>query len=106
MTSTATEFQRLLGRFVLFLAGVWVLVLIAGITGSFRGASIPLMNWAIILVPGCAFVPATYYAVKLQMPKTSGEEVKALWPKAAGYGVAGIALLISAGYSLYRMGQA
>ena len=48
----ATEFQRLLGRFVLLLAGVWFIVLIAGAAGIFRGVSIPILNWAIILRPG------------------------------------------------------
>lgn len=102
-TSAATEMRRWVGKVVLFLAFTWVVVLIAGVSGALRGADLPLLNIAIALVPGCAFVPAAYYSVQLHRVDDRGT-LDRLWPKAVIYGVAGMILLFGGAYGLYRMG--
>jgi hypothetical protein len=104
VTGAAIEGRRIVGKFVLLLAGAWLVVLLAGIGGIINGAAIPWENWGIILIPGCAFVPATYFAVKLHMT-TDPEQLKQFLQKAVIYGLAGLVLLIGAGYSLSQMEQ-
>ncbi|MCO8272868.1 hypothetical protein M1L60_19930 [Actinoplanes sp. TRM 88003] len=101
----ATEMRRWVGKFVLFLAFVWVVVLIAGIAGAFQGAEFPLLNVLVALIPGCAFVPASYFS--LQLHRTDDKAVlDRIWPKALVYGIAGMVLLIGGAYGLYEMGRA
>lgn len=101
MSVTAgTEMRRWVGSLVLFLTFVWVIVLIVGVAGAFHGADIPLLNIAIALLPGCAFVPAAYYSVRLHRSDDKAT-IDRLWPKALVYGIAGMVLLIGGAYGLY-----
>jgi hypothetical protein len=104
MAAAAAEMRRWVGKLVLFLAGCWVVVLVAGIAGALRGASLDPVNFLVALIPGCAFVPAAYFATRLHTTSEPGE-LDRLWPKTLGYGLAGLVLLIGSGYGLYRMGQ-
>ena len=96
------ELRRIVGKLVLLLAGAWVLVLVGGIGGAARGASLPAFNLAIFLTPGCAFVPATFYAIKLHTT-TDPELSRQYMSKTLIYGVAGLVLLLVAMYGLFRM---
>lgn len=104
MTSEALEVRRLVGKVVLFFVLCWVVVLIAGVAGAARGASFELLNVVLAILPGCAFVPAGYFAVRLHTT-TDPEQVGRIWPKALLYGTAGLVLLIGAAYAIYAGGQ-
>ncbi|NMO55204.1 hypothetical protein HH310_28970 [Actinoplanes sp. TBRC 11911] len=104
MTGEALEVRRLVGKVVLFLVLCWVVVLIAGVAGAAGGASFDPLNVALAVLPGCAFVPAAYFAVRLH---TTTDPVQAgrLWPKTLVCGAAGVLLLAGAAYALYAGGQ-
>ena len=104
MTETALAMRRWVGKVVLFLTLCWVVVLIAGIAGAAQGATFKPLNVAFALIPGCAFVPAAYYAVRLHT-RSDAEYVNSIWPKALVFGVAGLVLLFGASYAIYAGGQ-
>jgi hypothetical protein len=90
-----TELRRVVGKLGLFVAGCYALLLVAGVAVLVQGETdIPLINLVTVLVPGSAFVPAAYYGVKLHTT-SDPEQMRALWPKCAVYGVAGVVLLIA-----------
>ena len=105
MTDSAVGARRLVGKVVFFLALCWLVVLIAGVAGAVRGASLDPFNFAIMLIPGCAFAPAAHFAIKLHTT-ANPERLNQLWLKALIYGGAGLVLLFGAGYGLYQAGQA
>lgn len=102
MPGAAVELRRLVGKLVLFLAGCWLIVLVSGVAGALRGASVEPLYFAFLLIPGCAFVPAAYYAVGLHRT-ADPVQLDRIWPKAIVYGVAGLILLFGAGYDLRIM---
>lgn len=103
MTGEALEVRRLVGKVVLFLVLCWVVVLIAGVAGAAQGASFEPLNVVLAILPGCAFVPAAYFAVRLHTT-TNPAQVSRLWPKTLVYGTAGVLLLIGAAYAIYAGG--
>lgn len=104
MTQTAIGGRRLVGKFVLFLVLCWVVVLISGVAGAFRGASFEALNVVLAILPGLAFVPAAYFAVRLHMTADPGQ-VNRLWPRSLILGIAGLVLLFGAAYGIYQAGQ-
>jgi hypothetical protein len=104
VTQTAVEVRRLVGKVVLFLVLCWVVVLIAGVAGAARGASFEPLNVVLAILPGCAFVPAAYFAIRMHTTSDPAELGK-LWPKTLVYGAAGVLLLVGAAYALYAGGQ-
>jgi hypothetical protein len=104
VAQTAIEARRLVGKIVLFLVLCWVVVLIAGVAATVRGVSFEPLNIAMALIPGCAFVPAGYFAVRLHLTSDAAQ-LSQIWPKTLVYGVAGLVLLVGAAYALYQMGQ-
>jgi hypothetical protein len=79
-----------------------MVVLGAAVAAFLRGVSVEPLNFAIMLVPGCAFAPASYFAIGL-FRTTDPAQLNKLAPKAIVYGVSGLALLISTGYVLCEM---
>jgi len=104
VTETAVQGRRLIGKLILFLTGCWLLVLAAAVVGALRGASVEPLNFALMLIPGCAFVPAAYFAIGL-FRTTDPAQLNKLVPKAIVYGVSGLALLFSTAYALYQMSR-
>jgi hypothetical protein len=104
VTDPAIEAWRLVGKFVLFLALCWLMVLVAGVAGAVRGPRLDPLAFAMFLIPGCALLPGAYYAIKLHR-SADPREVNRFWPAAVVYGVAGLVLLIGTGYALYAMGR-
>lgn len=87
---------------MLFLTGCWLVVLVAGVAGALRGATADPLNFAIMLIPGCALLPATNFAVGM-LRTTDPQRMGRLWPKTVVFAVAGLVLLVGAGYGLYQM---
>jgi hypothetical protein len=104
VTQAAIEMRRFVGKVVLFLTLCWVVVLISGVAGAVRGASVEPLNVVAALLPGCTFVPAAYFAVRLHTT-SDPERLDQIWPKTLVYGVAGLVLLFGAAYAIYRMDQ-
>jgi hypothetical protein len=104
VTQTADDMRRLAGKFVLFFAGCWLLVVFGAVLGLTRGDSFPPLNWIFILLPGTAFVPAVYFAVKLHLIKDPAL-LRAWWPKTLVYGGAGLVLLFGGAYALFQSGN-
>jgi hypothetical protein len=83
--------RRVIAKLVLFLAGVWVLFLAKGSTEPFDPIRLPLY-----LIPGCAFVPAAWYAIRLHRHDHSTRS----WNLLVVYAVAGVVLMIASGAGL------
>jgi hypothetical protein len=87
--------QRLVGKFTLFFALIYLQILIAVVFVAFRGGSRPLVVWLLLLVPMIAFVPAVVDAINLHRTKEQ-EKLGRLWRRCGLLGVGGMALLIAA----------
>src|SRR5690242_17743270 len=94
--------RRLAGKFALFLAGVYGLVVVGAITQLVRGVGHSVWFWSFLVVPAAAFGPAVLAAVRLH--RTEEPSVVArLWRESLLYGVAGTALLVAAAVAVHRM---
>jgi len=103
VTQPATEMRRLVGKFALLFAFIYVLVLMAGVFRAVRGPELPALGWVLFLLPGAAFVPAVMDAVRLH--RTSDpERMTALWRRCALYSVIGVVLVVSTVASISKMG--
>ncbi|MDI6098176.1 hypothetical protein QLQ12_06110 [Actinoplanes sp. NEAU-A12] len=87
--------QRLVGKFSLFFALIYVQILIAAVVVAFRDGLQPLAVWLLLLVPMAAFVPAAVDAVKLHRTREP-ERLRHLWRRCGLLGVSGMALLMVA----------
>jgi hypothetical protein len=75
----ALRLRKLVGKFVLLLAGVWFMILIAvGVALAQGNVKIPALNIATVLLPGCALVPGAYLSVKF-LRSESAEQINNLW---------------------------
>jgi hypothetical protein len=94
--------QRLVGKFALLFAFVYVLVLLGGVVALVRGTSLPVLSWALMLVPAAAFVPSVVDAVRLHQTSDPGR-MRELWRRCALYSVIGVVLLAATAVILNRM---
>jgi hypothetical protein len=94
--------RRLVGKFALLFAFVYVLVLLGGVIALVRGTSLPLISWALILLPAAAFVPSVVDAVRLHQT-SDPDRLRELWRRCALYSVIGIVLLVATAIVLDRM---
>lgn len=85
--------QRLVGKFSLLFALIYVQILIAAVVVAFRDGLQPLVVWLLLLVPMLAFAPATVDAVKLHRTREP-ESLRRLWRRCGLLGVSGMALLV------------
>jgi hypothetical protein len=98
----ATELRRLVGKFALLFAFIYLLVLMAGAFRAARGPELPAIGWVLFLLPGAAFVPAVMDAVRLH--RTSDpERMTALWRRCALYSVVGVVLVIATVVSISKI---
>jgi hypothetical protein len=94
VTEPAIAMRRLVGKFALLLAFVYILVLFGGVVGLVQDTSVPAITWPLILLPAPAFVVAVRDAVRLHR-STEPERMKALWRRCALFTVIGLVLLIA-----------
>jgi hypothetical protein len=93
--------QRLVGKFALLFAFVYLLTLIAAVM-YFVQHGFDVLRMALIVVPGCAVVPAVFYAVRLHLA-SEPKRLADLWRRCAVYAVSGLVLTISAALTFGRM---
>lgn len=104
VTQPATELRRLVGKFALLSAFIYLLYLMVGVIRAIRGPALPAEGWPLFLLPGAVFVPAVVYAVRLH--RTSDpERLKALWPRCAVYTIAGVVLIVAGSIAISKMGS-
>lgn len=104
MDDPALQLRKVVGKFVLLLAGVWAMLLIAAVALLPRdnGVGLPGMNWMMAVLPGCALVPGAYVSMRL-LRTDEPDRISELWIQAAIYGVAGVAIGISSVVALVKM---
>jgi len=92
----ALRLRKVIGKFVLLLAGVWVMILIASIASAAQPGSVdvPVFNWVMALGPGFALVPGAYVSLKL-LRSHDAEEIKSRSVMSAIYGAAGLVIGIA-----------
>ncbi|WP_345631335.1 hypothetical protein [Rugosimonospora acidiphila] len=96
------EMRRLVGKFALLLAFVYILVLVGGVVTLAGRTSVPVITWPLILIPGAAFVPAAIDAVRLHRT-TDSYRTTALWRRCALYTAIGLVLLIADAIALNQV---
>jgi hypothetical protein len=97
----AVELQRLVGKFALLFAFIYLLTLIAAVM-HFAQYGFELLRLALIVVPGCAGVPAAFYGVRLHLT-SEPTRLADLWRRCAVYAVSGLALTTYAAIAFGRM---
>jgi hypothetical protein len=87
----ALRLRKVVGKFVLLLAGVWVMVLIASMVSATQPGSVdvPVFNWVMAVGPGFALLPGAYASVKL-LRSQDADEIKSRSVMSAIYGAAGL----------------
>jgi hypothetical protein len=103
MTQPATELRRLVGKFALLFAFIYLLFLMTGVFRAIRGPSLPVEGWPLFLIPGGAFVPAVVNAVRLHRTSDS-DRLKTMWPRCAAYTVAGMVLIVAGTIAIGKIG--
>ncbi|AGZ41111.1 hypothetical protein [Actinoplanes friuliensis] len=95
MRDPAVELRRVVGKFALLLAFVYVLALVAGVTALFKGTSMAVLGLVILLLPAAAFGVSVRDAVRLHRTSDPAR-MKVLWPRCALWAGVGSGLLIVA----------
>ena len=103
MDDSAIRLRRLVGKFVLLLASVWLMILIAVVVALAQGdVEIPALNWVTVLLPGCALVPGAYLSIKL-LRSQKIEQINDLWVRSGIYGAFGLLIGIVAFVELVQV---
>lgn len=102
MRDPAVELRRLVGKFALLLAFVYVLALVAGVVSLVRGTSTSALGFVFLLLPAIAFAVSVQSAVELHQTSDPGR-MKSLWPRCALYAAIGLGVLIAAVVIIDRM---
>jgi hypothetical protein len=100
----AVTLRKVVGKFVLLFAGVWLALLFAVVVAAVDGGgpTIPLINWGTLLLPGCALVPGAVVSLRLLRAQEI-DRIKELWVKSALYGVAGLVIGIGSVIALVQV---
>jgi hypothetical protein len=94
-TRETMEMRRLVGKFALFFAFIYFLVLVGGVITLAQHVHTSWLTWPLIIAPAAAFGPAVADAIRLH--RTSDpERTKALWRRCGRLTLIGVALLIAA----------
>ncbi|MBB2940536.1 putative membrane protein [Actinoplanes lutulentus] len=93
-TEAKIEFQRLVGKFSLFFAFIYFLMIVGSIVTVVDGDKVPVLTWVGIVLAGIVFVPAVMDAVRLH--RTSDQQrLAALWRRCALLTLAGLVVMIA-----------
>jgi hypothetical protein len=91
-SSETMEMRRLVGKFALLFAFVYVLVLAGGVITLVQHVSAPWITWPLIIIPAAAFVPAVVDAIRLHRT-SDDDQTKALWRRCGLLTLVGMALV-------------
>ncbi len=94
--------QRTAGKFAIFLAGIYLIVVFAQVVSTAMGDPIPLLGWPMLLVPAVLFTYSVIDAVKLHRT-TDSALTNRLWRRSLILAVLGLGLVIAAVEIIYRM---
>ncbi|MEU4562360.1 hypothetical protein AB0F72_28585 [Actinoplanes sp. NPDC023936] len=96
------EFQRLVGKFALFFAFLYFLMILGGVITVVGGDSVPWPTVLGTVLAGFAFVPAVVDAVNLH--RTSDQQRLAmLWRRCGLFAAAGVAVMIGTAVAVDRI---
>ncbi|MEU4562913.1 hypothetical protein AB0F72_31420 [Actinoplanes sp. NPDC023936] len=87
------EFQRLVGKFALFFAFIYLLMIVGSVVTIADGDSVPVLTWVGILLAGLVFTPAVIDAVRLHRT-ADPQRLAALWRRSGLLTLAGVAVMI------------
>jgi hypothetical protein len=96
------EMRRLAGKFALFLAGVYALVMYVTIVSVSHGNPLPVLEWVLLPLPALAFVPSVVDAVRLHRTKEPAK-MKVLWRRSLALAVLGTVVLFAEAILFGRM---
>jgi hypothetical protein len=101
---SAVTLRKVVGKFVLLFAGVWLAMLFAVAVAAVNGGGpkIPLINWGTLLLPGCALVPGAFVSLRL-LRAPDIDRIKELWVKSALFGVAGFVVGVGSVIALVQV---
>ncbi|SDT60788.1 hypothetical protein [Actinoplanes derwentensis] len=85
--------QRLIGKFALLFAFIYVLMVAAGFVRVAQGDQVPVSTWLLLVLPGIAFFPAVVDAVGLHRTADQAR-LRTLWRRCGLLAVAGMVLLV------------
>jgi len=94
MMDPALEMRRLAGKFALFLAGVYVLVMFVVMVAVSRGIRLAVVEWLLLPLPAFAYAPSVVDAVRLHRT-VEATRMKILWRRSLGLAVLGTVLLFA-----------
>jgi hypothetical protein len=89
------EMQRLAGKFAFLFAGVYLIILFSAVVSAATGDPIPLIGWALLLIPATAFIPSFLEGVRLHRT-TDAAALSQLWWRSLGLAAVGLALAVGA----------
>jgi hypothetical protein len=98
------EMRRLAGKFALFLAGAYALVVYVGMLRVWHGTHLPTLEWVLLPVPALAFVPSVVDAVRLHRTKEPAR-MKVLWRRSLALAVLGTVALFAEALLFDRMNR-
>jgi hypothetical protein len=96
--------QQNVAQIVLAPAIGWAMILLVVVSALFRGATPPLINLLVILVPGFAYVPGIYFAIRLRRASSRDESSETL-RKVLLLAGAGLALFVGAAVVIFATGE-
>ncbi|GAA4602400.1 hypothetical protein BJY16_004235 [Actinoplanes octamycinicus] len=87
--------RRVVGKFALLFAFVYLLALFAGVVTLLQGDEVPVTTWILLIPAGVAFVPAVIDAVNLHRTQDP-DRLSKLWKRCGVLAVTGMVLLVVA----------
>lgn len=90
--------QRLVGKFALLFAFIYLLMVAAGFVRIAQGDQVPVSTWLLLFVPGFAFVPAVRDAISLHRTADPAR-LRPLWRRCGLFAVAGMVLVVVAAFA-------
>ncbi|HET6480891.1 MAG TPA: hypothetical protein VFG35_12765 [Actinoplanes sp.] len=89
--------QRVVGKFALLFAFIYVLALLGVFVTLLQGDEVPVSTWLLLVPAGAVFVPAVVDAVNLHRTREP-DRLSKLWKRCGLLALTGMALLVIASF--------
>ncbi|GID29131.1 hypothetical protein [Paractinoplanes brasiliensis] len=89
--------RRVVGKFALLFAFIYLLALLAVFITAYQGDEVPVSTWLLLVPAGVAFVPAVVDAVNLHRTEDPVRLSK-LWKRCGLLAVSGMVLLVASSF--------